>query len=101
VAVAEPRFILRLSDVPSVIEADGQIWPVYMTTRDAARLFGVDRVTIRLWCQEREITHLKVGTRVLVDVASAKAFVDRHVIKAKVEPRVRVPRVSAGTMFNG
>jgi hypothetical protein len=45
----EPKYVLRLSELPKVVESDKALYPVFMTARDAARLFAVSTETLIGW----------------------------------------------------
>lgn len=47
--VYDPKYILRLEDLPKIVESDGVVYPVYMTVRDCARLFGATPEQVKSW----------------------------------------------------
>lgn len=67
-SVERPRYILNLDDLPKVIEADGTVYPIYLTARNVARLFGIDIQTVRAWAQRYEWPVLYVGSANYVPV---------------------------------
>ncbi len=44
-----PRFILRLDDLPKIVQADGVVCPIYLSVTEAARLFAIRPKRLRQW----------------------------------------------------
>lgn len=59
--VYEPRYILRLDELPKVVEADDTVYPVFLRLRDTARLFGVNTTSIMRWHEHNGLPILRFG----------------------------------------
>lgn len=76
-----PRYVLRLDDLPKVVQADGAVYPIYLTLTDCARLFGIQNQTLRQWIERYELPVLRVGknmTSVYVPVAELETWLARN-----------------------
>ena len=48
-SVERPQFILSLDDLPKVVQANGTVYPIYLSLRDVSRMFGLELQTVRKW----------------------------------------------------
>lgn len=99
--VYEPRYILRLDELPKVVEADGAVYPVLLPIKDAARLFGVTMPTILRWNEtyglplvnftlEESNRSRNVG-RYYVEVAVLNDFIRKHSVPRQTAEEVTNP----------
>lgn len=70
-----PRHILNLDDLPKVVQADGQVWPIFLTVRNCARLFHVSPVTVLNWVKENDLPAIKAGSRWYISVSDLNDWV--------------------------
>lgn len=77
-----PKYVLRLADLPKIVQSDKAVYPVFMTPRDAARLFGVDYKVLLGWGEKYGLPLVKFGNKTYIEVA---AFNDW--IRANSQPR--------------
>lgn len=81
--VHQPKYILRLDDLPKIVEADGTVYPVFLTLRDAARLFGVTPDVLLGWSEKYDLPVLKVGRgarggRFYIEIAKFNDWIAAH-----------------------
>lgn len=74
----EDAYILRLDDLPKVVEADGTVYPVVLPLREAARLFHVPPLTMRNWVKQHEIAYLRIGHLIYFEVGVLADFIREH-----------------------
>jgi hypothetical protein len=74
----EDAYILRLDDLPKVVEADGMVFPVLLALREAARVFHVPAQTLRTWIDQYEIPVTVLSGRIFIDVAALNEFITDH-----------------------
>lgn len=78
----DPRYILRLSELPKVVEADAVLLPVFMTIKDTARLFAVTERTIREWGEKYGLPLIRFGpgdkAHTYVEVAAFNDWIRAH-----------------------
>lgn len=68
--VHEPRYILRLSDLPKIVQSDKGVFPIYMTVRDVSRAFGVNPQTVRRWIREHDLPVMRAAGSLYIEVAA-------------------------------
>lgn len=83
VVMHPPKYILRLDDLPKIVEADGTVYPVFMTLRDAARLFSVTPGVLSGWAAKYDLPIVKVGGpgpggRIYIEVAKFNDWIAAH-----------------------
>lgn len=69
VTVYDPKYILRLDDLPKCVEADGTVWPVFLTAREMARVFHVRETQVLRWIERFDLPVLHLGRRYYMSVA--------------------------------
>lgn len=74
-----PKYILRVDDLPKVVEADGRVWPVAMTLVDAARLFDIEYKDFRDICFTENLPIIYVSpARIFIEVGVFIDWLNRH-----------------------
>jgi hypothetical protein len=63
VAFIEDKYILNLDDLPKCVEADGAVYPIFLSFAQAARLFAVSMQTIEAWTERFGIGVLRTDVR--------------------------------------
>lgn len=91
--VYEPRYILRIDELPKVVESDGAVYPVLLPLKDAARLFGVTMPTILRWNEKYGLPLVNItkngstgdrSNRYYIEVAVLNDFIKEHSVPRQV-----------------
>lgn len=80
--IYDPQYILRLDELPKVVEADGTVYPVFMSLRDAARMFGSTTSALMAWHRNYGFPIVRVGDpdrgRIFIEVAALNDWITEH-----------------------
>lgn len=71
-----PKYVLSLDDLPVVVESDDRVWPVYLTHRDASRLFGMDEA--RFYEASLAMPFIKFGGKSFIEVAKLVEWIKQN-----------------------
>lgn len=84
--VHDPKYILRLDELPKCVEADGIVWPVFLSLRDTARLFHVQATTVLRWVRQYDLPAVQVGNnnkRWYISLAELNDWIIAHSISGE------------------
>lgn len=52
----------------------------FISVPEAARLLGVSHQQVYKLCKERQIPHVRLGARIVLDPARLQAWIDQHTV---------------------